>query len=190
VVISSVKSSWRLVTSSVSQGSVLGPVLFNTFINDLDDGAERTLSKFTDDNKLGEVADMPEGRAAIQRDLNRLEKQADGNLTQFNKKCKELHPGKNNPMYQYMLGTPQLESRLAEKDLGVLVDTKLNMSQQRAFAAKTANCILGCSRQSIASRSREVILPLCSALVRPHLEYCVHFWAPQWKRDVDILERI
>ncbi|KAK4829957.1 hypothetical protein QYF61_008088 [Mycteria americana] len=83
-----------------------------------------------------------------------------------------------------------LESSLAEPDLGVLVDTKLNMSQQRTLVAKKANVILGCIRQSIASRLREVILPLCSALARPRLEYCVQLWGPQYERDMDILERV
>jgi len=91
---------------------------------------------------------MPEGRTAIQRDLNRLEKWANRNLMEFNKeKSKVPHLGRISPMYQYMLGAAQLESSLAEKDLGVLVDTKLNMSQQCAFAEKTANGILGFSRQ-------------------------------------------
>ena len=100
-------------------------------------------------------------------DLDRLEKGANRNIMKFNKeKCRILHLGTNNPMHQCMLGATQLEGNLAEKALGILVDTTLNMSQQCALAAKKANGILGCIRQSIASRSREVILPLCSALVR------------------------
>ena len=89
-----------------------------------------------------------------------------------------------------MLGTEQLESSSAEKDLAVLVDTKLNMSHKCALAAKAANSILGCIRQSVASRWREVILPLYPALLSPHLECWVQLWAPQYERDMDILEKV
>jgi len=92
-------------------------------------------------------------------------------------------------MHQYRLQDDLLGSSSMERDLGVLVDNKLTVRQQCALVAKKANGILGYIQRSVTCRSREVLLPLYTALVRPHLEYCVQFWAPHFKKDEELLER-
>ncbi|KAK4823435.1 LOW QUALITY PROTEIN: hypothetical protein QYF61_002121 [Mycteria americana] len=177
-------SKWgyiRLVASHQwgSPGLDLQPVLFNVFINDLDAGIECTVSKFADDTKLGGAVNSLKGREALQRDLDRLESWAITNHMKFKKSKRQiLQLGWVNPGYTYKLVDEMMGSSCAERDLGVWVDGKLNMSQQCALAAKRANYVLGCIKHSITSRLTEVIVPLYAALFR----------VPQYKKDIKLLE--
>jgi len=147
--------------SDIPQGWVVGLALFNIFIDNMDSGTECTLSKFASGTKLCSVVYTLEGRAAIQRDLDRLERQACAKLIKVNNaKCKVLQMVQGNPQHKYRLDPECIESSPAKKDLGVLVDEKLNMTQQCALAVQKANCILGCTKRSVASKLREGILPL------------------------------
>ena len=104
----------------------------------------------------------------------------------FNKAtCKVLHLGLGNFHYQYKLTDERIEHSLAEKDLGILVDGKLDMSQQGTLSAQKANHILGYVKRSVVSRLREVISPLYAALMRPHLSYCIQMQTGQEKHGPD-----
>ncbi|PKU30118.1 rna-directed dna polymerase from mobile element jockey-like [Limosa lapponica baueri] len=191
VVVNGATSGWQPVTSGVPQGSILVMIPINIFINDLDAGVECTLSKFADDTKLRGAFDSLEGQEALQRDLDRLEHWSIINGMKFNKtKFQIQHLGRSNTGQKCKLGEEWLGSSPAERDLGVLVESRLSTCQQYAWAAKRANRILGCIKHSIISQSKEVLILLYLALVWPHLEFCVQFWTPQIKKDVKVLECI
>ena len=114
--------------SGVSHDLVLGPALFNFFISDLDDGVKCNLFKFVDNTKIwGEVSTLV-GRERLQQDLDRLQEWADINRMRFNTdKCRVPHVGSRNQQHTCNMGNSLLESTEAERDLGVIIDSKMNM---------------------------------------------------------------
>ncbi|CAM4368574.1 unnamed protein product [Caretta caretta] len=133
-------SEWRGVTSGVPQGSVLGPILFNLFINVLEKGVNSEVAKFADDTKLLKIVKTKE----LQKDLTKLSDWATKWQMKFNvDKCKIMHFGKNNPKYTYNMMGANLATTNQEKDLGVIMDSSLKTSTQCAAAVKKANGMLG-----------------------------------------------
>ncbi|CAM5114425.1 unnamed protein product [Natator depressus] len=162
------------VTSGVPQGSVLGPILFNLFINDLEKGVNSEVAKFADDTKLLKIVKTKADCEELQKGLTKLSDWATKWQMKFNvEKCKVMHIGKNNPNYTYNMMRANLATANQEKDLGVIVDSSLKTSMQCAAAVKKANGMLGISKKGIENKMENILLPLFKSMVRPHLEYCI-----------------
>ena len=184
-------SGWVGVTSGVPQGSVLGPVLFLIYINDIDIGLLSKIGKFADDSKLLNNVDSCIGVEEIRSDLRKLEKWADEWQMQFNvDKCSVIHLGRNNPVNKYSLYNKEIASSIKERDLGVIIDKSLKFSEQCNKAAKSANMTLGMIKRNVVSRDKDIIVKLYKALVRPKLDYCVQAWRPYLKKDIENLEKV
>jgi hypothetical protein len=184
-------SDWMNVLSGVPQGSVMGPILFVIFINDMSGEVKRSFCKlFADDCKLyGAVT--PRSREDLQHDLRNLEVWSDTWQLPFNaSKCKVLHFGNNNPLQNYVLNNQSLESSKNEKDLGVIIDDELKYHVHTSHATKKANQILGLIKKSYSTRDPITITTLYKSMVRPHLEYGNAIWGPFYKTDIDKVESI
>jgi len=164
-------SNWKDVTSGVPQGSVLGPVLFLLYINDLDDNIESLVTKFADDTKLCRIVNGYNDGSLMQSDLDKIVQWSNIWQMSFNvKKCKTMHLGKRNIGEDYRMGDITIERTNQEKDLGILVDNTCKFSEQCTTAANSANRLLGMIKRNITYKSKNVILRLYKALVRPKLE--------------------
>jgi hypothetical protein len=184
-------SEWCDVVSGVPQGSVLGPLLFLVFINDIDHAVSNKLLKFADDTKVVGRVSSAHDVSMLRTDLHNLYSWSEDWLMLFNvDKCKVMHLGSNNPKCQYILGGQFLQEVTEEKDLGVIISNDLKVGSQCARATLTANRILGMISRTFTCKNRETILLLYKSLVRPHLEYCIQAWRPHLQKDINLLEKV
>ena len=142
--VNNVYSGWENVVSGVPQGSVLGPLLFLIYVNDLDAGINSKLVKFADDTKLGRgvAAEEEVEEDMLRNDLCNIFKWSPDWQMQFNtEKCTVLHMGKNNKTAEYNLGANKIKVSTQERDLGVIIDKSGKSSEQCVFAVQKVNCM-------------------------------------------------
>ena len=194
VVLNGSSSGWVAVTSGVPQGSILGPVLFAIFINDLDERVESIvdiLLKFADDTKVGKVISGEEDRKKLQEALDQLWRWADRWEMRFNvEKCHVLHLGRHNPRHKYTMNGIQLEVSEKEKDIGVIISENLKPTTHCEKAARTAMAVLHQILRAFSYRDRTVLPRIYAQYVRPHLEFAVQAWAPWQRGEIELLENV
>ena len=184
-------SNWLSVDSGVPQGSVLGPVLFLFYINDLVDGLECPILLFADDAKIFKEIRSPEDVAALTRDMKKIQEWSEKWLLTFNEeKCATMHIGLHNQKQDYILNNKALKKSDLEKDLGVLVSNDLKPSKHVAAVALKANRVVGIIKKNFEYLDKETIISLHCTLVRPILEYAVQSWCPYLAKDIDELEKV
>ena len=178
VLVGNEKSAHFPVSSGVPQGSVLGPLLFLLYINDLPDNISNYVSLFADDLKM---YGKSSSQILNQNDINQLVKWQNRWLLTFNtkdKKCKVMHLGKNNQCHSYFLDGNLLPTVDSEKDLGITVNKTVDWKEHVSNIIKKAKSVTAWVSRSIISRSPEIMTKIYKSLVRPQLEYCVQLWSP------------
>ena len=179
-------SESRAVLSGVPQGSVLGPILFVLYINDIMDQLETNMLLFADDSKLYNhvsINTAQENCSAIQRDLSRLEEWSNSWLLRFHPgKCHVLSLGEfmKTPCraFDYQLCGQSLDHVFEERDLGVIIDSSLTFEPHIDQKINVANAFLGLVRRNFRFLDQDTLIRLYIAFVRPHLEYCHAVWSP------------
>jgi hypothetical protein len=193
VVLNGKHSSWMEVLSGVPQGSVLGPILFLIFINDLDAEVRmiEVVKKFADDTKIGKTVQSEEDKLELQRAIDSLTEWAEKWGMAFNvAKCKIMHFGHENPGFEYTMSGQKLDTTGEERDIGVMVTKNLRPSAQCAKAAHTATTVLSQLRRAFHFRDRHIFVRLYTQYVRPHLEFASPAWSPWTQTDKECLERV
>jgi ribonuclease P/MRP protein subunit RPP40 len=184
-------SGWNNVDSGVPQGSVLGPVLFLIFINDIDDGLLSHILKFADDTKIFNKVQNEDDHQILQADIASLGSWSSKWQMEFNTtKCKVLLVGRTNQKFQYELNRQILESTEQERDLGIVITNDLKSAGNCQAAYNKANRVLGMIKRFITNKTQDIMLPLYKSLVRPLVEYCTPAWSPHYNKDKELLEKI
>ena len=191
VVVKGVPSDTLPVWSGVPQGSVLGPVLFLIYINDLLEEVISGGKLFADDSKLFKRIKSTEDRDILQEDLMKLQEWSRKWLLEFNEnKCKVMHIGSSNPRYEYQLNNTTLEVTMEEKDLGIYVTPDWKSTTHVAKAAAKANSMVGWIDKTFSYMDCEMFKCLYPGLVRSHMEYSVQAWSPHYRKDIETLEKV
>ena len=191
VVVDGSASAWAPVTSGVPQGSVLGPVLFIIFINDLPVGVESNIKMFADDTKASKYIHSEEDCQVLQRDLNTLATWSDNWQLGFNAaKCKHMRIGASQVPASYNIGDTEVKRVSEETDLGVTVDNRLEFDNHIHNKCAKANQLLGMIKRSFRYLEGDAFVTLYKALVRPHVEYATPVWSPWKKKSIREIEGI
>ena len=196
VVISGKKSTPKEVLSGVPQGSVLGPILFLIYINDLPSLAETPVKLFADDTKTYSTTNSPDNHEKLQQTTNNFYRWTrEWNLDPNIKKCKRLHIGKNYPEYNYFITDDSnslfyINNVKEEKDLGVTVDQCLDFHTHITSKVKIANRNLGIIFRTFTHLDKLIFLNLYKSIVRPHLEYASCVWSPYLIKHKIALEKV
>ena len=186
-------SDVKNVTSSVPQGSVLGPILFIVYNNDMDDIATLIdlLRKFADDTKCAKSVQNSADAQILQLCLDQLVEWGNKWSMEFNvKKCKVMHFGRNNEKHKYKMMGAELAAVDSERDIGVRINSTLKPSQHCQESANKARAVLGQITRCFHFRDRTIFLRLYQQYVRPHLEFSSSVWSPWSINDINVLENV
>ena len=191
VLVNGCASDWVPVTSGVPQGSVLGPLLFVLYVNDLPSDLQCPTKLFADDTKLYRSVRHASDVQLLQRDLDRAVSWSEKWRLPFNRaKCSSLHVGRSNARQAYSMQDTVLEQVSTERDLGVVVDCELKFREQAASAVSKSTQVLAVIRRSFQLLDKTTLPLLFKTLVRPHLEYGNLVWGPFNRADQRSVERV